>query len=63
MVRPTTPVAELLQARPELANPRLRPPNPCSITKGRIDALRTFEHAKEVSQPNNWPSAGSNPPS
>jgi transposase InsO family protein len=48
---PNEVVCAHLEVRPRLANPRFKPPNPCAVTRSRIDALCVVEHAKEVSHP------------
>jgi transposase InsO family protein len=47
---PDQVIAMRLREAPKLANPTFKSPNPCSVTKARIAALRTPLHAKKASQ-------------
>ena len=48
---PEEVVRERLQAKPELAHRRFKPPDPCTRTKQRILAHLAVQRAKDVSQP------------
>lgn len=56
---PDEVVNERLKARPDLANPAYRPPDPCSLTEAKIAAQLKGYSGKEVSQPDNCPSPAS----
>ncbi len=48
---PDKVMKERLKADPELASPTYRPPDPCSLTKTKINAQLKVLSTKEVSQP------------
>ncbi|NUB11220.1 transposase, partial [Azospirillum sp. Vi22] len=50
---PDEVVRERLKAKPELANPAYRPPDPCSLTKAKVAAQLAVYAAKDVSHPDN----------